>query len=280
MIKPLNTQIVPIDLHSTGERWELENSDDLSRLIAVVLLGQASYAGTIIGSLSSAVPLFTHASLKAEAIVKLTVQDVKVVPRVGYPRWQRDGLIFEIISWIAAHQQSLNGCLLKDPHLKATSQGLDGLMIEMMPGIPAISQVTIFEDKCTAYPKSTFDNNVITGFSAMHTNERVAELVATATHLIVQSGLDIQSATNAASKVLDIKLRRYRAAFALMADMDNEDSRKNLFGRYEDIKGIGQKQKIGASFIVDGDLRTWFDQFALNVIQALENFDEEVGHNV
>src|SRR5216684_4148826 len=50
-------------------------------------------------------------------------------PRTGYPRWQRDGFIFEAISWIAARQTHGERALLKDPHVSATSQGLDGLMI-------------------------------------------------------------------------------------------------------------------------------------------------------
>jgi hypothetical protein len=39
-------------------------------------------------------------------------------------------LIFEAISWLAA-RQVYPGVLLKTPHVSATSQGLDGLMIEL-----------------------------------------------------------------------------------------------------------------------------------------------------
>ena len=55
----------------------------------------------------------------------------KKTPRTGYPRWQRDGFIFEAISWIAARQACGERALLEDPHVSATSQGLDGLMIEL-----------------------------------------------------------------------------------------------------------------------------------------------------
>lgn len=275
MTNPLKTEIVAIDANSVGDRWEVENSQQLARLIAIVMIGQASYAGSIIASLSPASPLYTHAGLKSEAIIKLTVQDKKTEPRIGYPRWQRDGLIFEIISWIAAHQQSLNNCLLKDPHLKATTQGLDGLMIEMMPGTASISRATIFEDKCTESPKKTFANNVMPGFSSMHQNKRVSELVATATHLIVQSGVDVKSATEAASKVLDKKFRCYRAAFALMENMDSEVGRKSIFSGYDQLTGISQYQRIGANFIIQGELREWFDAFALKIISAFNDFDTE-----
>ena len=56
--------------------------------------------------------------------------------------------MFEAISWIAARQCHGNNVFLKDPHVSATSQGLDGLMIEM--GVNDKNfWVTIFEDKCS-----------------------------------------------------------------------------------------------------------------------------------
>ncbi|MDP4350154.1 hypothetical protein QSG17_25240, partial [Escherichia coli] len=78
-----------------------------------------------------AAPAFTFDELKQEAVIKYTVQNVAQNPRTGYPRIQRDGLIFEIISWIAAKQVSGDKCFLKDPHTSSTSQGLDGIMIEL-----------------------------------------------------------------------------------------------------------------------------------------------------
>ena len=46
--------------------------------------------------------------------------------------------------------------LLKDPHVSATSQGLDGLMIELADDKSKVVMTTISEDKCTDNPRDTF----------------------------------------------------------------------------------------------------------------------------
>jgi hypothetical protein len=127
---PLLTKAVPIDDHCIGDRWSARDEAHLARLIAIIALGQAAYAGHILRDLLPAAPAFTNDDLRREAKVRLTVQEDGEQPRTGYPRWQRDGSIFEAISWIAARQTHGERALLKDPHVSATSQGLDGLMYD------------------------------------------------------------------------------------------------------------------------------------------------------
>ena len=127
---PLQTKAVLIDDHCTGDRWSAQDEPQLARLIAIIAMGQAAYAAHILKELLPATPAFTDDDLRREATVRLTVQEDGKKPRTGYPQWQRDGFIFEVISWIAARQTHGERALLKDPHVSATSQGLDGLMIE------------------------------------------------------------------------------------------------------------------------------------------------------
>jgi hypothetical protein len=115
-------------------------------------MGQASQAAHILAELEVAAPAFTTAELRHEAKVTLTVQDKKQTPRTGYPRWQRDGFMFEAISWIAARQEYGSAVQMKDPHVSSTSQGIDELMLELPPEKTDIDRVTIFEDKCTDDP--------------------------------------------------------------------------------------------------------------------------------
>ena len=137
----------PIDDDCVGSKWTVANEDQLAGLIATVVMGQAAQAEHIIEELLPAAPAFTNEALKQEAIIKFTVQEVSQTPRIGYPRVQRDGLIFELISWIAAKQVSGDRSYLKDPHTSSTSQGLDGIMIELNDDHSEILKSTIFEDK-------------------------------------------------------------------------------------------------------------------------------------
>ena len=265
----------PIDDDCVGSKWKVENEDQLARLIAIVVMGQAAQAAHIIDELLSAAPAFTNEALKKEAVIKFTVQDVSQTPRMGYPRIQRDGLIFEIISWIAAKQVSGEKCFLKDPHTSSTSQGLDGIMIELNEDGSEILKSTIFEDKCTDNPRDTFTQKVIPGFLDRHGNTRNAELIAAAATLIQLSGVSNVQAMSMVRKVIDNSSRQYRAGFALTQDFDTEEAQKALFKGYDKIKDINQEQRIGASLIVDGKLRDWFDALATKIIAYIEQLDEE-----
>jgi hypothetical protein len=159
----LTTEAVAVDADCVGERWKAANEPTLARLIAIMAMGQAAYAGHILETLAPADPAISTPQLRAEARIKLTVEEPKKTPRGGYPRWQRDGLIFEAISWLAA-RQAYPGVLLQTPHVSATSQGLDGLMIELKEDKTGISRTTIFEDKCTDDPRGTFLGKVVPEF--------------------------------------------------------------------------------------------------------------------
>lgn len=261
---------VPIDEYCVGDRLEVENIDQLAKLVAIIVMGQATHAAHILRELTPAAPAFTNEYLQSEAIIRLTVQEKKKSPRIGYPRWQRDGLIFEAISWIAARQHYGADVYLKDPHVSATSQGLDGLMIEMEPGGLEILQTTIFEDKCSENPRETFSQKVIPAFLDRHQNKRSAELIASAACLIKLSGIDDWAAMRAAERVLDIKFRRYRASMAVTTEFDTDEQRQVLFSGYDALAGIGAAQRVGASFVVDGELRDWFELLAGQAVGFLK----------
>jgi hypothetical protein len=271
----LNIINFPIDDNCVGSKWTVANEDQLAGLIATVVMGQAAQAEHIIEALLPAAPAFTNEALKLEAIIKFTVQEIRQTPRIGYPRVQRDGLIFELISWIAAKQVSGDRCYLKDPHISATSQGLDGMMIELNDDRSEISKSTIFEDKCTISPRNTFTQKVIPGFLDRHGNTRNAELIAAAASLIKMSGASGVQAMNMVRKVLDNNCRQYRAGFALTLDFDSEEAQKALFKDYDKIKDINQDQRIGASLIVDNALRDWFDSLAGKIVDYIQNLDME-----
>jgi len=274
---PLATQPCPIDDDCTGERWQVLDDEKLARLIAIIAMGQAAQASHILSELSPATPAFTIPELKAEAKIRLTVQEEKQVPRIGYPRWQRDGFMFEAISWIAARQVYGKAAYMKDPHVSATSQGLDGLMLELSSDKTQIDRTTVFEDKCSDDPISTFKNKVIPAFRDRHDNKRSAEIVAAATALLGRAGIDDGVAAKLAAAVTDRTKRRYRAAFAVTTELDSNDGRKELFAGYNEISNIEQVQRLGACLVVPPKLRDWFDQLAEQTVAYIETLDDGGG---
>jgi len=272
---PLLTQTVSIDAACVGDRWTAQDEPTLSKLIAIIAMGQAAYAAYVLRELLPAAPAFSDADLCTEARIRMTVQEDGKSPRTGYPRWQRDGFMFEAISWIAARQAYGSGVLLKDPHVSATSQGLDGLMIELADDKSKVVMTTIFEDKCTDNPRDTFLQKVIPAFLDRHRNKRAAELVATASALLRMGGIDEGDAAKLAASVMDRSQRRYRAAFALPKDQDSEAERQKLFKGYDALDGLGQERRVGASLIIEGKVRDWFDALAIQAIAYLGELEEQ-----
>lgn len=274
---PLTTSSCPIDADCTGERWVVNSDVELSRLIAIIAMGQAAQAAHILRELLPATPAFTTAELRSEAKIRLTVQEEKQSPRIGYPQWQRDGFIFEAISWIAARQVYGAGCFMKDPHISATAQGLDGLMLELSADRSDIQMTTVFEDKCSDDPVDTFQRKVIPAFQDRHDNKRSAEIISVAAVLLRMAGISDGDAARLAAAVTDRTRRRYRAAMAVTNASDSQDARQGIFANYAKIKDITQGQRLGACFVVPLDLRDWFEKIAQQAISYIDSFDGEVG---
>jgi hypothetical protein len=271
---PLLSKAVPIDAHCIGDRWSAHDEVQLARLIAIIAMGQAAYAAHILKELLPTAPAFTHADLCHEAKIRLTVQDEKKKPRRGYPQWQRDGFIFEIISWIVARLAHGEDVLLRDPHVSATSEGLDGLMIELTKDKSAVIATTIFEDKCTENPRETFVKKVIPALLERHQNKRSAELVASASALLRMAGIDPAAAATLAAAVMDRQGRSYRAAFALTQEHDCQEARKKLFKGYDTLDGLPPERRIGASLIVHGQLREWFEALSQKANTYLDELEQ------
>ncbi len=272
---PLLTSSVAIDGTCTGARWVSQDDDQLAQLVALVAMGQAAQAAHILAELGQVEPAFTTDELIQEAIIKLSVQEKSLEPRTGYPRWQRDGFIFEAISWIAALIEQGDRALVMDPHIKATTQGIDGLMIRLSKDHSKIVRVTILEDKCSERPRTTFRDQVIPAFLEHHGGKRSSEVVAAATTLLRIGGFDNASAAKLAAAVTNRRSRSYRAALALTDKHDSQPARKRLFKGYDALDGISAKARIGASFVVSGDLRDWFDQLAQEAVLYLNSLEGE-----
>jgi hypothetical protein len=103
-----------------------------------------------------------------------------------------------------------------------------------------------------------------------HRNKRSAELVAAAAALVKLSGIGDANSILAAERVLDKKSRRYRASLAVPTTYDTLVERQKLFAGFDVLSGIAASQRIGATFIVDGKLRDWFDELAARSVAYLE----------
>ncbi|HHK7932051.1 hypothetical protein LZ337_12985 [Serratia marcescens] len=270
----LLSEDVDVDDDVCGLLWSVNDLNDLSKLIAVITLGQAQHAARIIHELEPNGPAFSDVDLYAGARGQMRIRGSSEAQR-EVSRYHRDGFLFECISWITARQSATDRTFLKDPHISSTTQGLDGLSIRMHPVEPVVVGVTIFEDKCTDNPRDKFRDEIMPTFTEHHGNKRSRDLVANAVSLIKEGGLNGTEAARAASRVLDKQYRTYRAALTVDSTIAAPKKRKKLFNGYNNLTHIKKGQRVGAMLVIDGDLRDWFQDLANNVISALNEFEAE-----
>ncbi|MBO2945268.1 hypothetical protein JJQ72_14925 [Paenibacillus sp. F411] len=267
------SQAVDVDDHVTGYLWSVDEINELAKIIAVIALGQAEHAAEIIKELDSIVPVRSRAEFYQEAREQLRIRGT-TTNQIEVSRYHRDGFLFECMSWIEARQASTEDTYLKDPHISSTTQGLDGLIIQMDPEEKVVLHTTICEDKCTQNPRDTFRDKVMIAFNEHHLNKRGRDLLANAVSLIKQSGLTGTAAIFAAERVHNKTHRTYRAALTVNSDICTAEERQKLFKGYDGLTDISQAQRIGATFIVTGNLRDWFQELADHVIQSLDEFEK------
>lgn len=267
------TAACKVNEHCVGDHWTVGDFESLARLIAIIAMGQAKHAARIIADLQPAIPALTIDVLRADAKQRLTVTGDTPEKQDAH-RWHRDGLIFEAISWIAARQGAAANVLMKDPHISATTQGLDGLMIELDEEGEAVVRATILEDKCSNDPRRKFRDEVLPAFRNYHAGKRASELVA-ATSSLLDGRIPDEAVMEAAGRVLDMAFRAYRAGLTINPDHDSEAGRTALFKGYEGLEKITGEQRIGATFLPPSELRTWFDAIAGRAIAFIDELGED-----
>lgn len=265
----LKIEAVEIDATCIGDRWQAQDIDRLARLIAIIALGQALHAAKIILELSVESPVITKSIVRSSAKRQLQISGSNE-EKLKASRWRRDGFLFEAVSWIAARQAHGDAVLLNDPHLKSTTQGLDGLMIEWDPAKGEVLEATIREDKCSGSPRGMFRDEVLPAFRDHHQNLRAPELISIAASMIKSTGIDGTRATEAAERVLDLAYRSYRAALAITSSDDSVARRKAVFKGYDGLGGLDPHQRIGATFVVDGEMRDYFERLADAALSAID----------
>jgi hypothetical protein len=157
----------------SGSSWQVDDLQLLASQVAAVAVGQSRHIERVLAGARLG-PAPTRASAAVGAIAMLTV--------VGDDPSHRDGWIFQVISWIAAHRAAPGG-LIRAPHMQLAHKGFDGLQLELSNDDGnLVTAAIIFEDKATANPRDTIRDEVWPEFADLETGARdnllTAEVIA------------------------------------------------------------------------------------------------------
>jgi hypothetical protein len=252
-----------------GARWDVHDIDLLAERVARVAMGQYRHVAQILEGLANEAPR-TSKDHAADAKVKMKLAEN------GDP-WQRDGWIFQVISWLAALQDQNKSSVTEAPHIFKAHKGFDGIQLELGDDLKSIVAVVIFEDKATQNPRDTIRDEVWPDIVALEEGKRVGELTSEATGLLAAQqskfpGVDIDRAIDS---IIWQEARRYRVSITTGATHFADDDRERLFGGF-DAKAAGQRDRRRAETMHFDDLRKWMDDFVVLIGKKID----EVAANV
>lgn len=238
----------------TGSTWVVDDGDALAALIARVAIGQSRVAARILGEdglVPDDYPMGGHESAR---------HLLRVGPNGDAAH--RDGWMFQVISWIAAHRANRPG-LIRSPHMRHADKGLDGLLVEFDDA--QIARVVISEEKATKNARNMVRDKVWPEFRDFETGKRDAELIDGVSALL--AGRPDSDAMVAA--ILWKEKRAYRVAVTVDDTHSSAEGRKALYKGYETAVG-GEVDRRRAEIFEVRDLRPWFDGLAAKATAVID----------
>jgi hypothetical protein len=221
--------------------------------VARLVLGQYRHAQSILNKSSGAAPR------SSDAMIDAAVQ--KLGPPASDPlRWQRDGWVFQLISWIALHHRGES--LVSIPHYQPADKGVDAIAIQLVKSQVAV--VLICEDKATENPRSTFTSQVVPELQKLEKGERDTHILAETTALLERSR--IKDVDGALEKIHWEAVRCYRTTISVSED--DAPAHAALYKGYDSVVSGGVERRQGDSILV-ADLRAWMDRFCALVCHEL-----------
>jgi hypothetical protein len=246
----------------SGADWAIEDEDKVAELVARVALGQSRHATRIISSLDH-IPPPPPETAKAGAIRKLTADD----PEKPY---QRDGWLFQVLAWIAAHFHRPQ-TLKSSPHMIHAHKGFDGLELRINEDLASVYSVLICEQKATKNPRKKITDQVWPEFVSLDSGERDNELIADVTTILAINGSI--NADEAVAAILWDQARSFCVSVTVDDAHNSEAGRKTLFGGYDEKIPNGSADRRGTETFYKPDMRAWMENLAQKAINVVNDMD-------
>lgn len=253
---------MPIDLrpfHQSplcfGYQWLLRNEDYLASCVAVLVAGYYLHAEKIIDG------------ERPETTLQASAVDAAIERLKSVDHYQRDGWLFQMISWVAARLASDNETLAAPPQIRTADKGFDGLLLELNEDTNLITAIVICEDKATEHPRQTVRDDVWPEIRHIEKGLKDHELVSEVqTILRTDAHPAIEKAIE---QIYWNEQRRYRVSITTGASHGDPDGRARLFKGYDQVATGNVGRRRGETVQIP-QLRDWLERFSGSVIDKLE----------
>jgi hypothetical protein len=247
-----------------GTAWSINDEDELASIIARVAIGQSRVAEAILKETGSSPTNYPKSGFDA-------ARDLLTVKTNEKP-YHRDGWVFQVISWVAAHL-SYQNALIRAPQIIKADKGLDGFLIQTDPS--GVSKAVILEDKATENPRNKIKSSILPEFEIFEKGERDNELIASVVSLLERSGCS--DPDGVVAQILWDEKRAYRIAVTVEDSNATEEGLQKLFKDY-DVSVTGDRSKRRGDILNKSSFRSWIEQLSQKAIAIIDK--EESKSNV
>ena len=249
------------DDYCHGVFFSISDEDALAQAVALVLVQEFTLAKAILND--------RIRDVEAETVIldKNEIEDIiirRLKPTVNY---HRDGFLFQLMMWLAAHLDLDNGDLVALPHAQASAKGQDSIVVHRADG--AMIALSICEDKATEHPRDTIRKDVWPEIQNYEAGGRLDELRS---NIIATLGLGGVPADEAIALVRRISWegkRRYRVRITVQ-----EERSQQLFKGFNELVSGNIERRRGETVNIP-DLRTWMNMFSEKVETELRSYIQE-----
>jgi hypothetical protein len=159
-----------------GHRWAIRDERRLALVVAALLLGDHARAEILVHGIRRRIPAPVH-----DRALEATITELTVDPSRPPSRYNRDGLVFQMISWVAAtHAVAGRATLVRAPHVRPADKGMDGFLLEPPDDTRPVWRATVCEDKATEHPRKTVREKVWPEFEEYEERVRDTQINADA----------------------------------------------------------------------------------------------------
>lgn len=245
-----------------GWDWTVKDESMLAECIARIALGKYKHTFEIM----------KHIQVTKTVDYSFKKSAVALLDKSTKCPYNRDGWLFQAISWIASMKENpkaLN-CM---PHIIWASKGADGLQIELNDDETQATALVIFEDKATENPKNVM-NEIWKYFSSIEDDTRRVEFSHSLSGLAwsrvsSDSKFDIDKV---AETVWQEKFH-YRVSIATDQKHNDESKREATFAEFCNcVPGGIERRRANTMYLPE--LRKWLDDLACLAIKKIDEIVE------
>ncbi|WP_394156454.1 hypothetical protein [Vibrio campbellii] len=251
-----------------GNVWKITNEELLVDLVANLLMGKQLHVERILASAPDR-PVRLRENAINDAIQKLKLKPSEAP-------YHRDGLLFQMFSWVAAHAVKNEDSIIRAPHLVPAHKGFDGLQINVKDGL--VKDVIIFEDKATDNPRETIRKEVWPEFKEFNAGKRESELQQEVTTLLSMKPDAVDDLEEAIETIYWEQARKFRVAITADKSHLDDNGKTRLFKGYDNIIPNGTVDFRKAELVHISNLRAWMQQFSDKTIKKLNTY--RINNNV